>query len=163
LKRHRRRGVDGFWKDEATSVKRIKETDDSGDGAKNPRRVECSERRGAFDQGNLGLPHSREIKLCLSERYDALSAMAASKLSDEHAAAQLLHERHVDGHVGLGWAPVLLLRALQRGANSPNKSLMGVVRLQHRDRHPRRQQLHSLFDSTTACSCGRERRASAKL
>jgi hypothetical protein len=71
LKRHRRRGVDGFWKDESTSVKRVKETDDSGDGAKN-RRVERSERRGAFDQGNLGLPHSREIKLCLGDSTGAL-------------------------------------------------------------------------------------------
>jgi hypothetical protein len=45
----------------------MEETDDSGDGAKNPRRVERSERRGALDQGSLGLPHSREIKLCLGD------------------------------------------------------------------------------------------------
>jgi hypothetical protein len=70
--RHRGCGVDGFWKDESTSVKRIKETDASGDGARNPRWIERSERRGAFDQGNLGLPHSREIKLGLRDRASAL-------------------------------------------------------------------------------------------
>jgi hypothetical protein len=53
-------------------VKRIKETDDSDDGAKKPRWIERSERRGALDQGNLGLPHSREIKLCLGDSAGAL-------------------------------------------------------------------------------------------
>src|SRR6266542_4965027 len=70
--RDRRRGVDGLRRDESTSVKRIKETDDSGDGARNRPWIERSERRGAFDQGNLGLPHSREIKLCLGDSAGAL-------------------------------------------------------------------------------------------
>src|SRR5215475_13170070 len=63
--RHRRRGVDGFGNDGSTPVKRIKEADNFGDGE--GRRIEPSERRCALDQGNLGLPHSREIKLCLRD------------------------------------------------------------------------------------------------
>jgi hypothetical protein len=72
LCRHRRRGVAGFRKDESTSVKRIKETDDPVDGAKNPRWIELSERRGAFDQSNLGPPHPREVKLGLCDSAGAL-------------------------------------------------------------------------------------------
>ena len=41
-----------------------------GDGE--GRRIEPSERRCALDQGNLGLPHSREIKLCLGDSAGAL-------------------------------------------------------------------------------------------
>jgi hypothetical protein len=37
-----------------------------------PRRVELSKRRRALDQGNLGPPHPREVKLCFRDSAGAL-------------------------------------------------------------------------------------------
>jgi hypothetical protein len=45
--------------DGSTPVKRINDPDHLGDGE--PRRIELSERRRAFNQSNLGPPHSREL------------------------------------------------------------------------------------------------------
>jgi hypothetical protein len=54
---------------------------------RNPRWIEGLERRGAFDQGNLGLPHPREIKLSLRDRAGALELHGilrfAGDLADE--------------------------------------------------------------------------------
>jgi hypothetical protein len=47
-------------------------SDDLGDSAKQLRRIELSERGRALDQGNLGAPHSREVKLCLSKSAGSL-------------------------------------------------------------------------------------------
>jgi hypothetical protein len=48
----------------------IKVSELLGDGE--PRRIELSERRRAFNQGNLGPPHPRELKLCLRDSAGAL-------------------------------------------------------------------------------------------
>jgi hypothetical protein len=37
------------------------------------RRIELSERRRALDQGNLGPPHPRELKLCLRDSAGSFS------------------------------------------------------------------------------------------
>jgi hypothetical protein len=45
-----------------------------GDGAKSLRRIELSERARSLDQGNLGTPHPRELKLCLRDLESALAS-----------------------------------------------------------------------------------------
>src|SRR5262245_31230490 len=65
LRRHRRRGVDGFGIDEPAPLKCTKKPNQLGDAGR--RRIELSERRRALDQRNLGPPCSRELKLCLRE------------------------------------------------------------------------------------------------
>ena len=58
--------------DDSTPVKCIKDPDDLGDGAESLRRIELSKRRRAFDQGDIGTPHPREVKLSLRESAGAL-------------------------------------------------------------------------------------------
>ena len=53
----------GLGKDLPTSV--IRETNGLGDGPKNPRRIELSERARALDHRSLGLAHPCEVKLYL--------------------------------------------------------------------------------------------------
>ena len=53
-----------------TREKRIKAPDDPGGGEL--RRIELSECRCALDQGNLGPPRPRKLKLCLRESAGAL-------------------------------------------------------------------------------------------
>jgi len=55
-----------------TPVQRFKERDHLGEGGGEPRRIELSERRRALDQGNLGPPHPREVKLGLRDSAGAL-------------------------------------------------------------------------------------------
>jgi hypothetical protein len=45
------------------------------------RRIELSDRRRALNQGNLGPPHPREVKLCLRESAGARSSKIASSVS----------------------------------------------------------------------------------
>ena len=73
LLRHRRRGVDGLGKRTySTPVKRPHGPDELGNGTEKLRRIEFSECRRTFDQGNLGPPHPREVKLGLGESAGAL-------------------------------------------------------------------------------------------
>ena len=51
-------------------MKRIKKPDHLGDGG--PRRIELSERRRPLNQGNLGPPHLRELKIRLRDSTGAL-------------------------------------------------------------------------------------------
>ena len=61
-----------------------------GDGAKNLRRLELSERARALDQGNLGPPHPREVKLCLGDsagglEHDCILAVAVDSATESQA------------------------------------------------------------------------------
>jgi hypothetical protein len=55
-----------------TPVKRIKDPDHLGNGEL--WRIELSERRRALNQGDLGPPHPRQLKLCLRDLVSALKS-----------------------------------------------------------------------------------------